>query len=531
MERLAGRIILLSGVSRTFVGFLAGLLAVLAQPPFGIFAAAFVSFPVLVWLIDGVAPDPGDGVLRRLMPPAAIGWSFGFGYFLGGLWWLGNALLVEADAFAWALPLTVVGLPAVLGLFYALAVVIARSLWSDGWGRIAALALGFGIAEWLRGFLFTGFPWNAIGYAAMPMPLMMQSASVVNLSTINMLAVFVFAAPALIWTGKGARAGLAIAAALFVAHVAFGFYRLAQPAPAPLQPEMTVRVVQPVIDQAKKLDDRERASIFEDHLSLTAAPVQDGAKRPDIVVWPETSIPFILTDNPDALARIADVLQDGQVLVAGAVRVEDAGAGLPPRYYNSVYVIDDRGQIVGAADKVHLVPFGEYLPFEDLLTSWGLSSVAASMPGGFSAASTRPMLTLPGGRRIYPMICYEAIFADEVDGNARLADALLNITNDAWFGDTPGPRQHFHQAQLRAVETGTPMIRAANTGISAVVDARGVLVLVLGYNYKGVLDTILPGKLPTLTNIATRSQIFWLTMGILFVVAVISRSGFNIRKN
>ena len=129
------------------------------------------------------------------------------------------------------------------------------------------------------------------------------------------------------------------------------------------------------------------------------------------------------------------------------------------------------------------------------------------------------------------MICYEAIFADEVDGNARLADALLNITNDAWFGDTPGPRQHFHQAQLRAVETGTPMIRAANTGISAVVDARGVLVLVLGYNYRGVLDTILPGKLPTLTNVATRSQIFWLTMGILFLVAVISRLGFNIGKN
>ncbi|MDX0562925.1 apolipoprotein N-acyltransferase [Sinorhizobium medicae] len=531
MERLAGRIILLSGVSRAFVGFLAGLLAVLAQPPFGIFAAAFVSFPVLVWLIDGVAPDPSDGAFRRLRQPAAIGWSFGFGYFLGGLWWLGNALLVEADAFAWAIPLAVVGLPAVLGVFYALAVVIARCLWSDGWGRIAALALGFGIAEWLRGFVFTGFPWNAIGYAAMPMPLMMQSASVVNLSTINMLAVFVFAAPALIWTGKGARTGLAIAVALFTAHIAFGFYRLAQPAPPSAAPQMAVRVVQPVIDQAKKLDDRERASIFEDHLSLTAAPVQGGGKRPDIVVWPETSIPFILTDNPDALARIAEVLKDGQILVAGAVRAEDAGAGLPSRYYNSVYVIDDRGQIIGAADKVHLVPFGEYLPYEDLLTSWGLSSIAASMPGGFSAARMRPVLTLPGGRRLYPMICYEAIFADEVDANARLADVLLNVTNDAWFGDTPGPRQHFHQAQLRAVETGIPMIRAANTGVSAVVDARGVLVLVLGYNYRGVLDTILPGKLPTLTDVPTRSRIFWLSMAILSIVASFSRFGFNIRKN
>ncbi|WP_026619593.1 apolipoprotein N-acyltransferase [Ensifer sp. WSM1721] len=531
MERLAGRIILLSGVSRALVGFAAGLVAVLTQPPFGIFAAAFVSFPILVWLIDGIATNPNDGLLKRLLPAASIGWSFGFGYFLGGLWWLGNALLVEADAFAWALPLTVVGLPALLALFYAVAVVIARCLWSDGMGRIAALALGFGLAEWLRGFLFTGFPWNAIGYAAMPMPLMMQSASVVSLATINMLAVFVFAAPALIWTGKGARTGLAIAVALFAAHVAFGFYRLGQPAPQPSAPEMTVRVVQPVIDQAKKMDDRERSSIFEDHLSLTAAPAEERGKRPDIVVWPETSIPFILTDNPDALARIAEVLEEGQILVAGAVRAEDAGAGLPPRYYNSIYVIDDRGQIVGAADKIHLVPFGEYLPFEDLLSSWGLSSVAASMPGGFSAAKIRPLLTLPGGRTVYPLICYEAIFADEVDGNARLADALLNITNDAWFGDTPGPRQHFHQAQLRAVETGTPMIRAANTGISAIVDARGVLVVGLGYNYKGVVDTILPGKMPSVTDAAMRSKIFWLTASFLLLVAAISRLGFNIRKN
>ncbi|WEX77794.1 apolipoprotein N-acyltransferase [Sinorhizobium numidicum] len=531
MERLAGRIILLSGASRAFVGFLAGLVAVLAQPPFGIFAAGFVAFPMLVWLIDGVSPHPEDGVLRRFLPSVSIGWCFGFGYFLGGLWWLGNALLIEADVFAWAVPLAVIGLPAFLGLFYALAVLLARCLWSDGVGRIAALAIGFGIAEWLRGFLFTGFPWNAIGYAAMPMPLMMQSASVLNLATINTLAVFVFAAPALIGTGKGTRAGLAVAAALFGAHIGYGYYRLALPAPQPPEPELTVRLVQPVIDQAKKIDDRERASVFEQHLSLTTAPPQDDGKRPDIVVWPETSIPFILTDNPDALARIADVLEEGQILIAGAVRVEDAGAGLPPRYYNSIYVIDDRGQIVGAADKIHLVPFGEYLPFEDLLSSWGLSSVAASMPGGFSAATSRPLLTLPGGRTVYPLICYEAIFADEVDGNASLSDALLNVTNDAWFGDTPGPRQHFHQAQLRTVETGTPMIRAANNGISAIVDARGVLVVGLGYNYKGVTDTILPGKMSTTTDATMRGKIFWFVAGVLLLVALFSRAGFNIRKN
>ncbi len=531
MERLAGRIMLLSGAPRLFLAFVAGLLAVLTQPPFGIFAAAFVSFPVLVWLLDGATGHPDGGAIRRLLPSVAIGWAFGFGYFLGGLWWLGNALLVEADSFAWALPLAVVGLPAFIALFYALATLIARILWSDGVGRIAALALGFGPAEWLRSFIFTGFPWNAIGYAAMPMPLMMQSASVLNLSTINMLAVFVFAAPALIATGKGSRLGLSVAVALCVAHIGFGFYRLALPAPtAPEQP-LAIRLVQPVIDQAKKLDDNERGTIFEEHLALTAAPTEPGARKPDIVVWPETSIPFILTDSPDALARIADVLDDGQILIAGAVRAEDAGTGLPPRYYNSIYMIDGQGQIIGAADKVHLVPFGEYLPFEDLLSSWGLSSVAAAMPGGFSAAKSRSSLTLPTGRRFYPLICYEAIFPDEIGAGALGADALLNITNDAWFGDTPGPRQHFHQAQLRAVETGAPLIRAANNGISAIVDARGVLVVGLAYNYRGVVDAILPGTMKTPLNETIRSRVFWVCAILLLLVAVFSRVSFNIRKN
>lgn len=531
MERLAGRIMLLSGAPRLLLAFAAGLLAVLTQPPFGIFAAAFLSFPVLVWLLDGATGHPDGGVIRRLWPAVCIGWAFGFGYFLGGLWWLGNALLVEADSFAWALPLAVVGLPACLALFYALAALIARILWSDGVGRIAALALGFGLAEWLRSFIFTGFPWNAIGYAAMPMPLMMQSASVLNLATINMLAVFVFAAPALIATGKGSRIGLSLAVALFAAHTGFGFYRLALPAPGGPDQPLAVRLVQPVIDQAKKLDDSERGAIFEEHLALTTAPAEGETKKPDIVVWPETSIPFILTDSPDALARIAEVLDDGQILIAGAVRAEDAGAGLPPRYYNSIYVIDERGQIMSAADKVHLVPFGEYLPFEDMLSSWGLSSVAAALPGGFSAAKTRSLLTLPGGRTFYPLICYEAIFPDEIGTDARGADSLLNITNDAWFGDTPGPRQHFHQAQLRAVETGLPLIRAANNGISAIVDARGVLVVGLAYNYRGVIDTILPGRLPTPTNEVIRSRIFGLCAIFLLLVAAFSRVSFNIRKN
>lgn len=529
MEWLAGRIMLLSGARRALVAFVAGLIAVFALPPFGIFAAPFLSFPILVWLLDGASGNPGHGVLRRGFPVFWIGWCFGFGYFLGGLWWLGNALLVEADDFAWAVPLAVLGVPAFLALFYALATAVARILWSDGLGRIAALAFAFGLFEWLRSFVLTGFPWNAIGYAAMPVPLMMQSAAVIGLAGVNMLAVFVFAAPALIGTRKGLRVGLSLAVLLVAAHFGYGFYRLEQPLPPPADPALTIRLVQPLIDQSKKIDDNERMAIFEEHLALTQAPPADGGKRPDIVVWPETAVPFILTENPDALLRISDVLQDGQLLIAGAVRAEASGAGQPPRYYNSIYVIDDRGQIVGASDKVHLVPFGEYLPLESLLSAAGLDTVA--MPGGFSAAATRTLLTLPGGKTLYPLICYEAIFPGEIGMDALQGDALLNLTNDAWFGNTPGPYQHFQQARLRSVETGLPLIRDANTGISAVINGRGEIVTGFPFGTKGFVDTILPGKHVLLMSPEAQERSAILIALLLFGLAVISRASFILREN
>ena len=255
-----------------------------------------------------------------------------------------------------------------------------------------------------------------------------------------------------------------------------------------------------------------------------------GATRPDIIVWPETSVPFILTQNPDALTRIADVLQDGQVLVTGAVRSEDAGAGFAPRFYNSIYVIDSEGQIVSAADKVHLVPFGEYVPYEDLLRNLGVTD-AIAMPGGFTAAPQRTLLTLPGGRTFYPLICYEAIFPDEISNDVSRTSALLNVTNDGWFGATPGPYQHFQQARIRAVENGLPLIRAANTGISALVDPSGRLIKGIGYNQKGVMDATLGGAFAPIWSSSARENHFWLVLLSMLLIAIASRVGFNFRTN
>lgn len=529
MERLAGRIMLLWGVKRAAVAMFAGALGALALPPYGFLAALFVAFTLLVWLLDGAAGHSDNGTSIGLRSSFLVGWFFGFGYFVAGLWWLGHALLLEADEFAWALPLAVVGLPAVLAIFYGLATLVARLLWSDGFGRILALAAGFGIAEWLRSFVATGFPWNAIGYGAMPIPLMMQSVHVIGLFGVTTLAVLVFSSPALLGTRRGALPGLAVAAILFLLHLGYGAYRLAVPEAVDGE-KLTVRLVQPAIDQAKKLANDDREAVFRKHLELSSLPVAEGGKRPDVIVWPETSIPFILTENPDALTSIADMLQEGQVLITGTVRSETQGAGRPPRYYNSIYVIDDKGQIVAASDKVHLTPFGEYVPFEDVLRQVGFDNLI-SLPGGFSAAADRTMLTLPGDVKLYPLICYEVIFPAEMTGDWADAGAILNVTNDAWFGHTPGPYQHFQQARVRAVENGLPLIRSANNGISAVIDDRGRTFSGLSLDAQGVEDATVNIESSRKLGNNFRERNFWAIWTAVVIGAVFSRMGFIFGKN
>lgn len=491
MERLAGRIILLWGWRRSLVAFLAGAFAVLAHAPYDFFAACFVSFPVLVWLIDGTAQGSQMPLLGRLLPAFSLGWWFGFGYFLAGLWWIGGAVLVEADSFAWALPFAVLGVPILLAFFYGFACAAASLLWSGGIGRIAALAFGFGLAEWLRMFLFTGFPWNAIGYAAMPTPLLMQSVGITGMVGMNVLAVFVFAMPALLATRRHAVAGLVLAIMLAALHVGYGYYRLSVPSVSDGR-TLSVRIVQPSIDLTEKWDDSARERIFRTMLDLSSQPTASAAPKPQVILWPETSVPFFFTDRPDALAALGEMLEPGQMLVAGAMREEGAStAAGQPRYYNSVVAINEAGEIVDAVDKVHLVPFGEYIPFSDLLSRLGLDQFVAG-PMNLAPGIERHAITVAPGIRALPFICYEIIFPDIVAVDVASADIIVNVTNDAWFGDTPGPYQHFRQAQLRAVETGSPLVRAANTGISGVVDKRGRIVDALSINARGVIDAIIP---------------------------------------
>ena len=254
------------------------------------------------------------------------------------------------------------------------------------------------------------------------------------------------------------------------------------------------------VDQANKWRPENSLEIFEDYLKLTrtggAAPGLTGIT---LVIWPETAVPFLLGDTAEALTSIAETLPEGTSLLVGSPRVAEerdaAGALLARRVYNSLFVIDDRGVIRETYDKIHLVPFGEYLPFQDFMESLGFLQMTG-VRGGFSEGQGPRLIDVPGAPQASPLICYEIIFPGDVTDRKQRPGWLLNLTNDAWFGKSAGPYQHFHQAQVRAIEQGLPVVRAANTGISAIIDAHGRILGELGLGEEGVVDGVLPAALP-----------------------------------
>ena len=494
MNRLADSIILLWGWRRLALAFLAGALMVLALAPFNALPVGWVSIPILIWMIDGSATPAGTGFVRRLLPAAAIGWWFGFGYCLAGLWWIGASFLVEADVFGWMMPFAVVALPAGLAILWAIGIALVRLLWTDGWPRILVFAAVMTLVEWLRGHILTGFPWNAFGYTLMPDPLLMQPASLVGIWGMTLLAFLVFAAPTLLVgsteKGRGRWLVLGVIVTLLAADLGFGLIRL-RGADDAIVEGVRLRIVQPGIPQEVKQDRAQAQANLERHIDLSLSETQSPQEAPTHIIWPETAVPYLLTEVSGPLASIAAMLADGTTLITGAPRRDPDGSG---DVMNSILVIDDGGAIVDSYDKVHLVPFGEYLPFAEVLERWGIRQLIA-MPGGFAAGIERRHLVAGAAPAFSPLICYEAIFALEVT-SAERPGWLLNVTNDAWYGNTPGPRQHFRQAVLRAVEEGLPLIRAANTGVSAIVDPYGRVGARLMIGEIGVIDGDLPRALP-----------------------------------
>ena len=506
---LADRVILAEGWTRRLIALLAGAVGALAMAPVSVGPALIVPMVAAVWLLDGSSEAgggrgfrPGLGSLRLAF---GAGWWLGFGYFVAGFWWLGAAFLVEPE-FAWALPLGVVGVPVLLAFFPAIGFALARLLWAPGASRVFALAVGLGLSEWLRGAILTGFPWNAFGMALGGTLVSAQAASLVGLNGLTLLAIALFAAPATLADGAGGHPAwrptlVACAAGLLL--VGFGGIRLSRAPPAAV-PGVVVRVMQPGLRPDEKFRPENKDEILARYFALSRQnDVVKGVTLEDVtlLVWPESAFPFIVTRDPQAMSDIGSLLPPRTMLVTGAAREEDLPASgsraAHAEYYNSIEVIAHGGTVVDSYDKIHLVPFGEYLPMEAMLSRLGLRRFVA-VPGGFEAGTRRRALVVPGLPSASPSICYEAIFPGAVlpDAGPR-PRLLLNVTNDGWFGRTAGPSQHFVQARLRSIEEGLPMIRGAATGVSAIVDAYGRVTASLGLGQEGVVDGLLPGALPT----------------------------------
>jgi apolipoprotein N-acyltransferase len=497
LEALASAVILSWGWPRRLIAFAAGAVGALALAPFGYAVAMVAPMTVAVWLIDGAAETSASGATRwaTLKSAFAVGWWWGFGYFVASFWWLGAAFLVGGDQYLWALPLGVVGLPLCLGVFPGLGFALARALWPQGALRPLALAVGLTVSEFVRANVLSGFPWNEFGMALGAHLWPAQAAAYVGLHGLTLLTVAICAAPATLPSGWRPTLLAALAAA---GLSGFGALRVDEPAPPPV-PGAKLRLVQPNIAQGAEFSAENGAAILGGYLKLSdraTSPQRSGVADVTHLFWPESPFPFILTYERGALARIVDFLHGGAVLVTGAARAEEDGART--HYFNSMQVIDRSGLEAERYDKHKLVPFGEYLPLRSLFERLHITQFV-HVPGGFEAGVGPRVLRVAGLPEALAMVCYEAIFPNETPlrtGDTAKVGYILNLTDDAWFGRTAGPYQHFSQARLRAIELGLPMLRVANTGISAIIDARGRVIEQAPLGFEAVVDGVLPGALP-----------------------------------
>ena len=497
LVRAAAAIGELRGWRRGLLGFLAGILAATSLPPLFLLPLLWVSFPILFFLISGA---------RSLRAAIADGWWFGFGYFLAGLYWISLSLLVESEKFAWMIPLALLLIPAVLACSIGIAAGVSYFA-KQGLLRLLALAASWTLCEWARAHLLTGFPWNPIAVIWSWDPVFLQGLSVIGLYGLGFLTVLIFLWP-VTFVLKSKRHALGVSfvfLGLIAACWIFGFVRLFE-ATEPGQGDLRLRIVQPNIPQDLKWNPRLRNQHLDKLVKLSKGAGNAGVKH---IIWPETAIPFLLPPNANLSRILGDTIPLGGLLWAGSL-TSIGSSGNPFKLFNSLLVVDASGEIRAKYDKHHLVPFGEYVPYRDFL---GISKITRGRTD-FSPGPKPTPIDLLGIQKVLPLICYEIIFSHEVAAASR-ADWVVNITNDAWFLDSAGPRQHFALAQMRAVELGLPVVRAANTGISGVIDPWGRVIDSLGVGVSGSIDVKLPSPLPA----TIYSQVGeWAVILVIFLV-------------
>ncbi len=474
-----------SGFKRGLLAMGFGAVAVFALPPVHFLPALIPAFVGLVWLVDSS---------RGWRGACGVGWWFGFGYFCAGLYWIANALLTKPEEFGALIPVAIGGLSALLAGFTAIAAGLASLSRARGISFVLALAGGWAIAEWLRSFVLTGFPWNLIASVWAEADPMLQVLAVVGPYGLGLLTVAVAGMPAILvdYRGKMRHAVLAVGIAFTGAAVVWvgGTVRLGIAGPPRFVDDIRLRLVQPNIEQTLKWRPELRYRHILDQVRLGATPT---SIPPTHIIWSEVAAPLVLDDHPDVVSAIGAATPEGGLTLLGALR--RSGSGEPTRLWNSLWAIDAAGRPLMTYDKAHLVPFGEYVPFREII---GIANVTGGNTD-FTPGPGRRTLRLPATPPVSPLICYEVIFPRSVVDDAERPGWILNITNDAWYGYSAGPYQHFVAARMRAVEEGMPLVRVANTGISGIIDPYGRVTKQLGLEVRGVIDGPLPLSIPEKT--------------------------------
>lgn len=459
--------------------FLGGWLAVAALPPFYILPVLFVSFPLLLWIINH---SPSAGRAFR------AGYYFGFSFFAFGFSWIGNALLLDAAAFGWLLPIAFLASGFFFGLFIAIPAWLSW-YFKNGIARYIAFAALWVVFEWLRSFFLSGFPWNLLGSVLVFSDSLIQAASLGGTYLLSLLVLLAAGAPAL-WLNCRKPAALVysagIPATIFIFLAVFGSLRIAA---HPYQPSDTViRLVQPAIPQTLKWHPAVLEQNLEKHIKMSQLP---GYDRVDFVIWSETAFPFPLEMDIYHRQLLQYAVPPEGYLITGALRYQcPSEQNRRCDTYNSMFVLDDSGKIIDYYDKSHLVPFGEYIPLRRFLPSW-IRPIANAV-GSFETGSGPKVINIPGQPSLGGLICYEVIFPHRILDSANRPQWLVNLTNDGWYGDSAGPRQHLAATKLRAAEEGITIARSAGSGISALISPLGIVIGQISLHQEGILDLNLP---------------------------------------
>jgi len=485
------------------VALATGAFSALAYAPFYIAPALAVGLCVLVWLMDGAARHH-----RPMRAAFGRGWAFAFGHFLAGTYWVGAAF-TQVDGAMALMPLGVLSLPAVLALFWGVAMMVAVRLWTADSRRIGAFAGALILAEVARGNAFGGFPWNLAGYTWEAGSPLSQVAAFVGIYGLTAITLLVLATPATLadsHRGWAARATPAMIAALLLGFLwGAGYQRLEAAGPVDARAGgVAVRVVDPGFTQREKWTEGREREVLERYLELTGPATADNAE--EVVVWPEGAVPArypqmpVLMENPDMLDAIGRTLGD-RVLIMGATRIEYDNNGSPEHYYNAGVVVDGvsgQAEVRQWHDKFRLTPFGEFIPAFDLI-SWLDIPTLQQIGTGFTPGDPPSRVVIPGAEDALILICYESIFPGLVPRGADRPGWIANISIDAWYGEGTGPFQNDNQSRYRAIEEGLPMARAASGGVSSITDPYGRKVVEVGRE-GGAVEAALPVPLPETIN-------------------------------